>query len=125
MEEVQQHAQTAVDNEPNNVIYQYYKANVDFFNLYMAMRNEDFSAEFKKASDSYKQVLDLKPDYHEAKLFLIELYAMVSPDMGGDPSIAEKYVQELEAADIAIGAKAREIVLPEDADYIEFWKKIE
>jgi len=124
MEDVQQFAQNAVDNKPSNVIYQYYKANVDFFNLYVAMRNEDFSAEFKKASDSYKSVLNLKPDYHDAKLALIELYAMVPPEMGGDASIAEIYVQELEAIDIVYGAKAREIIMPEDADYVEFWKAI-
>lgn len=124
MEEVQQHAQNAVNNEPSNVIYQYYKANVDFFNLYMAMRNEDFSAEFKKASDSYKAVLDLKSDYHEATLALIELYSMIPPEMGGDPSIAEQYVKDLESVDVVFGAKAREIIMPGDADYIEFWKAI-
>jgi len=124
MEEVQQFAQNAVENEPGNVIYQYYNANVDFFMLYMAMRNEDFSAEFIKASDSYKSVLEIKPDYHEAKLALIELYAMIPPEMGGDPSIAEKYVQELETADVVYGAKAREIIMPENADYTGFWKKI-
>ncbi|MCK5051397.1 MAG: tetratricopeptide repeat protein [Candidatus Cloacimonetes bacterium] len=122
---IQQFAQNAVDNEPNNVIYQYYLANVDFFNLYIAMRNENFSAEFEKAVGTYRTVLDLKPDYHEAKLYLIELYTMVPIEMGGDPAIAEEYVQELEAADVVFGAKAREIVMPGDADYIEFWKKIE
>ncbi|MCK4654678.1 MAG: hypothetical protein KAU01_09545 [Candidatus Cloacimonetes bacterium] len=125
MVDVQQFAQNAVDNEPNNVIYQYYMANVDFFNLYIAMRKEDFSAEFEKVAESYGSVLALKPDYHEAKLFLVELFAMLPSDMGGDSAKAEKYVRELEEADVVFGAKAREIVMPEDADYIEFWKKIE
>ncbi len=127
MVDVQLFAQNAVDNEPNNVIYQYYMANVDFFNLYIGLQmgKENVSEDFAKVVETYGSVLALKPDYHEAKLFLVELFAMLPPDMGGDPSIAEKYVLELEAADVVFGAKAREIVMPEDADYIEFWKKIE
>ena len=125
MVDIQQFAQNAVDNEPNNVIYQYYKGSVDFVNLYIAMRKEDFSDEFEKVSESYRSVLDLKPDYLEAKLFLIELFAMLPSNMGGDSTKAEMYVRELEEADVVIGAKAREIVMPEDANYIEFWQKIE
>jgi len=124
MKDIQQFAQNAVDNVPDNVIYHYYKANVDFFVLYIAMRNENYSDEFNKTAESFKSVLALKPDYHEAKLALIEMYAMIPPEMGGDPVIAEKYVQELEAEDIVYGARGREIIMPKDADHVAFWETI-
>lgn len=125
--DIQQTAKNAVDNDPDNVIYQYYKGHIDYFNLYavMHMSEKDYRKDFTKVVESYKSVLILKPDYYEAKLFLVELYANIQSNMGGDSAKAEKYVRELEEADVVFGAKAREIVMPEDANYIEFWQKIE
>ncbi len=123
---IQQTVQNAVDYDPDNVIYQYYKGYIDYFNLYIGiqMGKENVSEDFMKVVESYKSVLVLKPDYHEAKLFLVELFAMLQSNMGGDSAKAEKYSQELEEADVMFGAKAREIVMPEEANYIEFWQKI-
>ena len=125
--DIQQTVQNAVDYDPDNVIYQYYKGYIDYFNLYIGIQtgNENVSEGFTKVVESYKSVLILKPDYHEAKLFLVELFANIQSDMGGDSAKAEKYSQELEGEDVVFGAKAREIVMPEDANYIEFWQKIE
>jgi tetratricopeptide (TPR) repeat protein len=127
MVDIQQTIQNAVDNDQDNVIYQYYMAYINYFNLYIGLQmgKENVSEDFAQVVETYKSVLILKPDYHEAKLFLVELFAMLPPDMGGDSAKAEKYVRELEEADVVFGAKAREIVMPEDADYIEFWQKIE
>jgi tetratricopeptide (TPR) repeat protein len=44
--------------------------------------------------------------------------------MGGDKEKAEKYAKELEESDLISGAKAREILMSEDADYEKFWKEI-
>jgi tetratricopeptide (TPR) repeat protein len=44
--------------------------------------------------------------------------------MGGDSVKAETYARELEAADRVAGARAREILMPEDADYEAFWKGV-
>lgn len=125
--DIQQTVQKAVENDPDNVIYQYYMGYIDYFNLYASIKmgKDDVSEDFTKVVESYKSVLILKPDYNEAKLFLVELFAMLPSKMGGDSAKAEKYVRELEEADVVFGAKAREIVMPEDANYIEFWQKIE
>jgi tetratricopeptide (TPR) repeat protein len=124
--DIQQTVQNAVDYDPDNVIYQYYKGYIDYFNLYIGiqMGKENVSEDFMKVVESYKSVLVLKPDYHEAKLSLVQLFAMLQSNMGGDSAKAEKYSQELEEADVMFGAKAREIVMPEEANYIEFWQKI-
>ena len=44
--------------------------------------------------------------------------------MGGDLIRAEKYVLELEAADEFFGAKARDLILPDDTDRVEFWQNM-
>jgi tetratricopeptide (TPR) repeat protein len=126
MPDIQQIVQKAVDNDPDNVIYQYYKGYIDYFNLYVSLQmgKENLSEDFAKVVKSYKSVLILKPDYHEAKMFLVELFAMLQSNIGGDSAKAEKYVRELEEADAVFGAKAREIVMPENANYVEFWQKI-
>ncbi len=126
MSDIQQTVQNAVGNDPDNVIYQYYQGCINYLNLYIGIQTgkDDVSEDFAKVVESYKSVLILKPDYHEAKLFLVELFGMLPSNMGGDSAKAEKYVRELEEADVVFGAKAREIVMPEDANYIEFWQKI-
>jgi len=126
MSAIQQAVQNAVDIDPNNVIYQYYKGYTDFFNLYISlkMNKKNVNENFAKVVKSYKTVLDLKPDYHQAKLFLVELYGNLPQNLGGDSAKAEKYIRELEEADVVCGAKAKEIVLPEDANRVEFWQKV-
>lgn len=123
--EINRLAEKAVELDSKNVIYRYYLANLNFLNFYVAMQmgGENLSENFNKVAESYKTVLKLKPDYHEAKLFLVELYAMVPEGMGGNRKTAEKYVQELEQTDFISGAKAREIIMPDEADYIEYWQK--
>ncbi|MBU4486292.1 MAG: tetratricopeptide repeat protein [Candidatus Delongbacteria bacterium] len=88
------------------------------------MGKKDVTKSFAKAVESYESVLAIKPDYHQAKLYLVELFTMIPRDMGGDSIRAEKYVLELESADIVLGAKARDLILPDDADRVEFWQKI-
>ncbi len=55
---------------------------------------------------------------------LVEFFGGLPAEMGGDPEKAEKYANELEVADVIAGAKAREILMPEDADYVAFWEDI-
>ncbi|NOR86170.1 MAG: tetratricopeptide repeat protein, partial [Bacteroidales bacterium] len=45
-------------------------------------------------------------------------------EMGGDLTKAEQYTRELESANSIAGAKAREILMSEDADYVAFWNSI-
>ena len=126
MADIQQTVQKAVENDPDNVIYQYYKGLINYSILYLGLKTgkDDISEDFTRVVESYKSVLILKPDYHEAKLFLVELFEMLPSNMGGDSVKAEKYVRELEEADVVFGAKAREIVMPENANYVAFWQKI-
>ncbi|MBN1779615.1 hypothetical protein JW948_00680 [bacterium] len=126
LDEAEKAIEDAVENDPDNIIYLFYKGNIDFTKVYVSMMRQQpgIQDQVKKAVSTYESVLSLKPDYHEAKLFLVELLKMVPPDMGGDSAKAEKYTRELEKADIVSGAKARELMMPEGTDVIAFWEKI-
>jgi len=123
---IQQTVQKAVENDPDNVIYQFYLANIRFTNFYIALKmgKDEAKTGLIKVVECFKSVLTLDPDYHQAKLFLIELYAKLPAEMGGDISVAEKYTKELEVADIDIKSKAKEMVLPDDSSRVGYWQSI-
>lgn len=127
LDDLQQTIERAVENDPDNVIYSFYKGYICFTMAYTSLmrKQPDVKQKVEQTIAAYESVLSLKPDYYEAKLFLVELFKMLPSDMGGDSVKAEKYTGELEKADVVFGAKAHEIVMPEEADYIEFWQKIE
>jgi len=126
LEDMQQTIENAVENDPDNAIYAFYKGYICFTRAYVSsMRNQpDARKKVEETISAYESVLRLKPNYHEAKLFLVELLALLPSDMGGDSDEAEKYVRELEKADFEFGAKAREILMPEEANHVVFWKNI-
>jgi len=74
--------------------------------------------------NTYQKLLEIDPGFHAAKLSLVELFAFVPPEMGGNKVKAEKYTNELESEDLVWGAKAREILMPEDSDYINYWSDL-
>ncbi len=124
-EDMQQNIEKAVKNDPHNVIYLFYKGYVCLSRAYFAyMRQQpDVKEKVDEAISAYESVLSLKPDYYEAVLFLVEILGMPQ-DMGGDSSKAEAYAKQLEEMDEVYGTKARELLLPYDADRVEFWQKV-
>lgn len=125
-EDQQQAIERAIENDPDNVAYAYYKADICNLRLYLSMKRNlpDAKENFGIAVAAYESVLGLKPDCYDAKLALVEILELLPPDIGGDSAKAEKYTQELEKADVVFGAKARAILMPHDANPIEFWQKI-
>lgn len=116
----------AVENEPDNAWYLSYKGGIETLHFYMGiqMGNENAVEYLEKVEETYNSVFQIDPSYYENKLTLVEFFGGLPADMGGDPEKAEKYAGELEDADLIAGAKAREILMPEDADYVTFWKGI-
>jgi tetratricopeptide (TPR) repeat protein len=126
MKASQEAAEQASMLEPDNLIYAIYKAKARGMEAYIALHQNGLDAKEKVqgALAAYGQVLVLKPDYHEAKLTMVEYLKNLPPEMGGDPEKAERYTKELEKADAILGAHAREMMLPEGADTIAFWEKV-
>lgn len=126
LEDMRQSIDKAIENDPDNVIYPFFAARVAFFPAYMALQRNQPEAKEKvaKLCSIYESVLKLKPDYHEAMLHLVEIYGLLPEDMGGDKAKAEEYAQKLEEMNEIFGAKARAILLPDEADIVDYWQKV-
>jgi tetratricopeptide (TPR) repeat protein len=116
----------AVKNDPANALYLSYKGGIETLRFFMGLQSgsENITELLSQVEDTYNAVFQLDPSYYENKITLVEFFGGLPPNMGGNAEKAEKYATELEAADVIAGAKAREILMPEDADYVAFWEKI-
>jgi tetratricopeptide (TPR) repeat protein len=119
-------ADKAVNYDPKNATYAYYKAISSFLNAFMAMQTGqgDVKSNIAQTCADFEKVLSLKPDYYEATLYLVEIYGMLPQDMGGDSAKAAAYVDKLEKTDSYFGAKAKAALAPENADMVTFWKDL-
>lgn len=117
----------AVKLEPKNVIYAYYNALSRFFSAFMAMqqqKQDQVKPLLAETCQAFEKVLELKPDYYEANLYLVEIYGMLPADMGGDSAKAVAIADKLMQQNLYFGARAKADLLPEDADLVTYWKGI-
>ena len=116
----------AVRLEPKNVTYSYYEAIVYFLNSFMAMQRQQqdqVKPRILETCNAFEKVLELKPDYHEAMLYLVDIYGMLPKEMGGDSLKAILYAEKLEKMNPWFGAKARASLLPDSADRVKYWER--
>lgn len=122
--EIQALNDTAISLDPENIAYLFLQGEITFFQAYMAMQGGQ--ANMKDAVTSvceiYERILELKPDYKEAMLYLVEFYGAIPEEMGGDKAKAEEFVIKLEELDRVYGMKARLFILPDETDRIEYWQ---
>lgn len=125
IEDIQLAMDKAVTNDSDNVIYSFYRGYLGYFTAYAAfMRQQpDALEKAKEAVSTLESVLSLKPDYYETMLYLVEILG-VPTEMGGDSARSDAYAVRLEGVDAVLGAKARELRLPDDADRVEFWQGV-
>jgi tetratricopeptide (TPR) repeat protein len=114
----------AVTCEPQNVVYNYYQAIAKFLKAFMAMQmqKEDVKGLVQETCVQFEKVLALKPDYHEAMLYLVEMYGILPPDMGGDSLKATSYAEKLAGLDSYYGAMAKAALAPENTDFVKLWE---
>jgi tetratricopeptide (TPR) repeat protein len=120
------HIVTAVEKDPENVMYCFFRGRVAFLDAYMAMSRDDPATgeKVKELVEAYEVSLELKPDCHQAALYLVEIYNTVPEEKGGDRAMAEQYAVKLEDADPIWGAKARALLMPEGTDMVAYWKAL-
>ena len=54
---------------------------------------------FAMAIGAFESTLKLKPDYHQAMLYIVEIYGTVPEDKGGDKKQGKALFKEAEALD--------------------------
>jgi Tfp pilus assembly protein PilF len=116
----------AVLFEPKNVTYSYYKAIVCFLNAFMSMQqgNDVAKSYIDETCRQFENVLNLKPDYYEARLYLVEIYGILPPNLGGDSLKAVVQAEKLANENSYFGAKAKASLANEGTDLIKYWKDI-
>ena len=107
-----------------NVILAFFHAE----SLLFAVRNNIKAAEEYRVADFYYEainrfetVLEMKPDYHAARLHLVDLYSHLQDNQGGDREKAEAHAKELLNYDPVWAARAEAILLPENTGFVDFW----
>ena len=117
------HLNKALKYDSDNVTYAYYNAKNCFLKAYIAAQQggDNIKGLVNNACDEFLRVLELKADYPEVLMYLVEIYGMLPEDMGGDKIKAEEYTLKLEAFDKFYGAKARLVLMPEGTDMVEYW----
>jgi tetratricopeptide (TPR) repeat protein len=119
------HIDKAVELNSEDVIYTNFSGYVGFLEAYYSLiMGEQSKEKLARAIESYESSLKLKPDQYQVMLYLIELYSQFPEKAGGDRSRAEQYAVQLEGVGDVFGAKAKSILLPEEADKVEYWQKI-
>jgi tetratricopeptide (TPR) repeat protein len=118
--DAQQSIVKAIENDPNNVIYPFFEGHIALFQVYISSTKESVA----RLCGAFESALKLKPDYRQAMLYLVEIYGTIPEDKGGDKSKAEQYAKQLEGMDKVFGAKARSILLPGEANRVDYWQNV-
>jgi len=117
----------AVAYDPENLIYAFYRGYFGYFNTYALVMGQQPGGpeKAKEAISAFEHVLELKPDYHEATLYLIEMFsAPEQMGLGDNSAKAESLAVLLEELDPVFGAKARDIRMPPEGDRIALWSEL-
>lgn len=115
----------AIEIEEGNAKYLSYKGKIQTLEFYKTiMKGGEAGDKLVRIEETYQNVSQIDPSYHENTITLVEFFGGLPTEMGGDIEKAEKYTQGLEKEDLIAGAKAREILMPEEANYVAYWKGI-
>ncbi|NTW25030.1 MAG: hypothetical protein HGA37_10040 [Lentimicrobium sp.] len=118
-------ASKAVTYDPENVTYAYFKAIAGFMKAFMAMHTGDQGAIKGNLAETcilLEKAIELKPDYCEPMLYLVEIYGMLPREMGGDSLKAIAWAEKLAATDKYFGARAKAVLTPEGSNMVKFWE---
>jgi len=113
--------------DPYNVILAFFHAGSLLFtaqNNNMAAEEDRIHHDYYDAIREFEWVLELKPDYHAARLHLVDIYSHLPDNQGGDREKAEAHAKELLKYDPVWAARAEAILLPEDTGLVDFWLRI-
>lgn len=126
LDDLEQTIEKAILADPGNVIYVFYKGNVNCLQWYLSlmMGSEESIEDLSMVEKTFNEVLSLKPDYYEARLYLVEILGNLPDSLGGNRKKAEEYIYQLEKEDVIYAARAKELIMPWDADRVAFWEEI-
>lgn len=119
--------QKAVRFAPDNEIYAFYHAYATFSDAFISMMMEKPDAGEKVAitCDAFQDVLNLDPGFYEAMLYLVDIYAYLPEEMGGNRGKAGLIASDLNQKDRVFGAMAHARLLPDTTDLVSYWQDVQ
>ena len=113
-------------SDPANPIFTFYQGYVCCLRWYLSimMESEKSVENLALVEKTFNKVLSLKPNYHEARLYLVEILGNLPDSLGGDKEKAEKLIEQMEKDDVIYAARAKELIMAWDADRVAFWEEI-
>ena len=122
--------QKAIKANPDNPRYHYWAGKIATYNAindaHSIWTMPAVPTHSNDAIRSYEKAVDLKPDFHQARLELMGCYDRLPWLCGGNKSKAEQHTRRLERMDPVYGAKARCEIQPRKTreEKIAIWEKI-
>jgi tetratricopeptide (TPR) repeat protein len=120
----------AIKTDPDNARYHYWAGVIGMYNLvydaHFIWTMPAMPFDSRNMMASYEKAIDLKPDFHQARLTLMGCYDRLPWYCGGNKSKAEQQAKKLEQMDPVYGAKARCEIRPEKTpeEKIAIWEKV-
>jgi tetratricopeptide (TPR) repeat protein len=130
LQSAQKAIKQAIKADPDNARYHYWAGIIGMYNLVYdahfiwTMPAMPFDSSNMMAS--YEKAIDIKPDFHQARLTLMGCYDRLPWYCGGNQSKAEQHAKKLEQMDPVYGAKARCEIRPKKTpeEKIAIWEKV-
>ncbi|MEA1896175.1 MAG: hypothetical protein U9N53_00770 [Bacteroidota bacterium] len=115
----------AVKYDPDNAKYLFLQANSFYLKAYISDDSEEEPQKYiDKACKGFKDVFSLLPDNKEALLYLVDTYATLPENMGGNKEKANFYAQKLIELDKSNSAEAKAMLMPDSVDIVQYWNEI-
>jgi len=116
----------AASLDPKNSQYALFAAHMAFMSTYMSMKGPGWQVKenVAKMCAAYESAFAIDPDDLRPMLCLVEIYGVLPENMGGDKAKAEVYAAKIEKQDAVFGAKARSLLLDDEANRIDYWRTV-
>ena len=112
IESAEKHAALAVKLDEDNPRYHYWQGMCGTF-LYIEQAHHKGNLDasiIKRSIAAFEKAIELKPDYHEARYLLVNLFNNNEPDQGGDQKKAQQHAEYLMEKDLDYGLQALMVV---------------
>ncbi|HWB53114.1 MAG TPA: tetratricopeptide repeat protein [Tepidisphaeraceae bacterium] len=111
--------------DPNDVKYPFFDGQIALLQAYPSLMRDqpDSRAKVQIVCKDYEAALKIKPDYSQAMLYLVEIYAALPEKQGGSTIKAREYSDRLSNIDPIYTAKAKSLLLGEQNTF-EYWQDV-
>ncbi|MFC2115157.1 tetratricopeptide repeat protein [Bacteroidota bacterium] len=117
----------AANMDRYNIVFGFFHSDCASFAGYRTwMTGDSIKARgyYFRAIEGFERALKMKPDYHPARLSLVDLYSRLPEFLGGEREKAEMHANELKNYDPLWAARAESILMPDEAQRLEYWINI-